>query len=310
MARLDLTLPPGRFVSGSLTEKVTTDMDRKPIEPEKQSYDFGMAFDKIDPTTGQPGAIVTTLNEILQFAAAGYQQHPGIVARINAYFQTFSGFSMKVSDGDKPSARTNEVNPNFAGKYILWFSTMLDVKTCDINNSPIDSASVKRGWFCDMTASVAINGRTDHNAGIYLNPEWIRLVAEGDEIVGGRSADSAFNGTAAAPAALPPGARPLGSTPATPAGLPGAGQAPATPAGLSTAGNAPQPVMTAPAAPSVAPVVGHGVPTSGAVGTGVPGIASPTEQHPPHPGIMTTPAPVAAPDAATPGLPTAVGLPQ
>ncbi len=325
MSSIDVQLPPGRFVSGSITERQTTDQERKPIPVENQTFDFGMAFDKFNPD-GSPGAIWTAVHQIANHAKTGYAQHPAIVQRIDQWLQTMAGgFSMKMSDGDKPSARTGEVNPNYAGKLLLWFSTKLPVRVCDANNIQIDPNSVKRGWFFDMTISTQINGRTDGNAGVYLNSEWLRLVGEGAEITGGRSADAAFGGAPAA-GALPPGATPVGSTPAAPAGAPATGlpggampAVPAQPAmatpGLPAAGNAPQPATMAPAVPQAAAVAGSGTANPGAVATGVPAIASPSNpapvQHPPHPGIMPgQAAPVAQAAPAVPAMPGAVpGMP-
>jgi len=38
------------------------------------------------------------------------------------------------------------------------------------DNVQIDPARIKRGWYIDVSGTSAINGNTDHTAGIYLNP--------------------------------------------------------------------------------------------------------------------------------------------
>jgi hypothetical protein len=100
----------------------------------------------------------------------------------------------------------------------------------------------------DIAGSVALNGLTDNNAGIYMNPGVVRLVAEGEEIVGGIDPQAVF-ANHAAPMQLPPGARPLGSAPTLPAGsgMPGVGM-PGMPAQPMQ-----QPVM--PAQPMQQPVM-------------------------------------------------------
>ena len=117
---------------------------------------------------------------------------------------------------------------------------------------------------------MAANGLVDNNAGVYMNPLCIRLIGEGDEIMGGMSVDQALASAPAAPTQLPPGARAVGSTPTAPAssgapgtGLPVAG-APAAQAGLPVAGVVPE--------TADAPAVGTGLPQHPQVlGGGLPG---------------------------------------
>jgi hypothetical protein len=272
--RMDFTTPVGRFVSGSLTEKRKTDNQNRPIEPEKQRYEFGLAIEKTEPS------LPALFQQIAAHAKAGYQAQPHIAQRIDTWFQTLSGFSMKISDGDAPNQR-GQVNENTKGCFVLWFSTSIEIKTCGPDNIQIDPSAIKRGWYIDVYGSCAINGLQDNNAGMYMNPEWVRLIGEGDEIVGGIDAATAF-GAPAAPAALPPGARPVGSVPPAPVGAPGGGMP----------GAVQQAMPGAPAAvPMPAPVPAATVPAAmpGAVPTQPPAqpqTASPGETHPPHPGIL------------------------
>ena len=51
--RVSIYLPPGRFISGSMTQVRTANARGKPIPPEKQQYEFGVAIRKDDPRTAQ-----------------------------------------------------------------------------------------------------------------------------------------------------------------------------------------------------------------------------------------------------------------
>lgn len=278
--------PVGRFVSGSLTEKRTTDNNNRPIEPEKQRYDFGLAIRKDDP--GVPGM----LQSIATAAKAGYPQRQDIQQRVDGWFQTMSGFSMKISDGDKPAVSTGKVNENTAGCFVVWFSTSMDILAANAQNIQIDAASIKRGWYVDVAASARANGLLDHNAGVYMNPSCVRLIAEGEEIVGGMNVETALQNAPTAPTQLPPGARPVGSTPQAPvsSGAPGTGLPGMVPAAPSVGaaplpGVAPVPTQAAPAPAQTAPAALPGVaPTQPPA---QPQTASPGDTgYPPHPGVM------------------------
>ncbi len=257
--RLNFHTPVGRFVSGSLTERRDKDQNNRPIEPDKQRFEFGVAIRKDDP------GLMPMLQQIGQYAKGAYSHAPAVVARIDQWFTTMHGFSMKVSDGDKPNAR-GVVNPNTVGCFVIWYNTSMDVLAANASNQQIDIASIKRGWYVDVASNVSINGLLDHNAGVYMNPNCIRLIAEGDEILGGLTVDAALENAPVASTQLPPGARPVGSTPQPPAssGAPGTGMAGLP--GVSQGGVA------------TAPVTGVG---------GLPGTETVSHtEHPAHPGIL------------------------
>lgn len=280
--KLQFNTPKGRFVSGSLTELVTKDRNGRPIDPDKQRREFGLAIPKDDP------ALPQLLQDIAAYAKSAYASHPVIQQRIDGWFQTMTGFSMKISDGDKPAVSTGRVNENTAGCLVIWFSTALSINVCGPDNVQIDPASIKRGWYIDVAGTCAVNNLTDHNAGIYMNPNWVRLREYGQEIVGGVDAATAFGGTTHA--ALGPA--PAGNVQGMPGGgMPGA-QQPAPMPGMPQA-NPTQPAATPPATPQQgAPMPGApaGMPQTGAAP--VPGgqTASPGEApqtgYPPHPGVM------------------------
>ena len=269
--------PVGRLVYGSLTDKRTKDSNDRPIDPDKQRYEIGVAFSKQDP------AFVPMLQGIAQHAKGFYAARaPHIAQKIDQWFQTLDGFSMKVSDGNKPNAR-GQVNKNTVDHWVMWFSTSIDIVGARVpDNAQIPLSDIKRGYYVDVAGTSAPHELVDHNAGVYINPVCVRLVGMGDEIVGSADPNELFANTPAP--ALPPGARPIGSAPAVPAssgtpgtamGMPGMG-APAVP-NASPAGM-PSSLPGAPAGmPGAAPVASQGTPT-----------ASPSN-FPPYSGMMGQP---------------------
>lgn len=229
-----LQLPVGRFVSGSLTEKRTTGHDGKPLAEDKQRFEFGVAVLKTDPALPQVFAALQAE------AMTQHGQYPAV-----QQFQ-LQGYSWKVSDGDKPNQR-GETNSDTAGCFVFWFSSGYPPRTCDQQNSNCDPSTIKRGYFVDVVFNVKNNGATGNQAGIYLNPEWVRLIAFGEEITGGRSAAEAF-ANAPVPTALPPGASPTPVAGHAAPGMPTTAPAP----GNVAPGAAQPPVNNA--APAPAPV--------------------------------------------------------
>jgi len=280
--------PVGRFVSGDLTRKRDKDKDNRPIDPDRQRYEFGLAISKQEP--GMQHVFAT----MAQAAKDGYTARSDIQARVDNWFQTLSGFSMKISDGDKPAASTGQVNQNTAGHWVLWFSTALDIKACDPYGQQIDIANIKRGYYVDVAASVAPNGLLDHNAGLYLNPEVVRWIAEGDVISGGIDIEAAMQNAPAVPQNLPPGARAIGASGMTPgAAIPGAAAAPTVP-GAPTAPGAnpatPAPAPITPGAPVGGPATAHvGAPATSTAYPGNPVGAPTAPSTQPYTGAMTPP---------------------
>jgi hypothetical protein len=266
----------GRFVSGSLTNKRTKDQDNRPIPEDNQRFEFGIAFEKTaiwnEVIAGQ---FWPYLSSALAADANGLQ-------RMQQWFQAPGAkgtFSMKINDGDAPNSK-GRVNENTKGCFVFWFNA-IDVKTCGPVNNDIDPAAIKPGFFVQVAGNIKSNGQPGDRAGIYMNGNIVRLVAEGDVISMGVDADTAFGGTTADSVQLPAGAKPLGAGAGADLPLPGGAPAPA-------------PAPTAPAAPPAPPAAPSAPPT-------VP--ASPSE---PHTGYMQPPAAPSAP-AAQPGLPPLPG---
>jgi len=231
MAIKGIYLPVGRFVSGSLTEPRTRDYQNRPIPEDKQRYEWGVAVPK--DATG----IQDVFNKLHEEAMTVHSQHPSVVAF------NLKGYSWKVNDGDEANAQ-GKVNENHQGCWVFYFSSSFPPNVVDVNNVKMDSRDIKRGYYIDMVFGASNNELTGDRAGIYLNPEFVRFVAFGEEIRGGRSAADAF---ANAPApVLPSGAS---STP-VPNGPPPSSGGPQG----ATGGGAVSPPASPPSAPAVGPV--------------------------------------------------------
>lgn len=293
--KFQFVTPVGRFVSGDLTKKRAKDKDGRDIAPDKQRFEFGIAFAKTDPAIG------ALIQQIAQYAYGEYgKTAPHIAQRVANWMQTLDGFSMKIANGDEPNAR-GQVNQNTAGHYVFYFSTSIDpIAAIAPTNAQIPPANIKRGWFVDIAGNVAINGLTDNNAGIYMNASVVRLVAEGEEIVGGIDPQAVF-ANHAAPMQLPPGARPIGSAPGLPpgSGMPGVGipqQQPAQmPPGQPMQMQPQQPAQMPGFMPPATPAPG-GMPQAAPAGmqpfgaaAGVNPTASPGNGYPAYPGVLGMP---------------------
>lgn len=272
----------GRLTHGSVTEKRTKDQDNRPIPEDSQRFEIGVAFEK--------QAIWPFLTETFYpYLATALSRDPNAMQRMQHWFSNLDGFSMKVTDGDKPNSK-GQVNDNTKGCFVFWFSA-IELK-CVAGPSAdalveIDPHEVKRGYYVQVSGNIKPNEQPGDRAGIYLNGNVVWLRAEGEVIAGGVDPSTAFAG--AAPAALPSGAQAydpskgaagsFGATP--PAGMPGGASPTQPPAGMP--GTAPVPGQAAPA----------GMPGQGGMPGAAPGgTASPSEpQTTPHPGFMSGPPP-------------------
>lgn len=229
--------PGGRIVWGSITERATHDYDNNPYEPGKGPFQFGLAIRK------DAQGMNELLTGLYNVAITGYPNKPGIHQRINNEFSSGfnrGDFSFKIKDGDKPNAE-GVVNPNTAGCWVLAFQTMLPIKATHYNlipgvpnNAEIDPKEVYRGAYADVHLSSSPNGKEDRTAGIYLNPNAVRLLGHGERIVGGISTEQAF-GSAPAPvmpvgaSAMPVGPAAGAAAPQVPGMTPQAPQVPQVP---------------------------------------------------------------------------------
>ncbi len=292
MAKKYIVTPAGRLIYGSTTELITKDIQNRPLPDNKHHYYVGVAFSKTDP------AVNAFLGEVMGYAASEYSAYPAIQTRIQNFLT--QDFSMKISDGDVPNKK-GTVNENAKGCWVVHMSSTFPIKCANSRNIDIPNEEIKRGFYVDVYVGLGSNGLTDDSAGIYINPQIIRLLGYGPEIFGGISAESAF---ANAPAQLPQGATalpqatqgfavPIQPQPAQqPAAFPGFAPQPQV-----------QPVQQQGFTPQVAQLAQVGLPpfaqnvnTGQPVQNGIPSIPglsttvlSGNPQHPPHPQILGFP---------------------
>ena len=279
--RIQVYLPTGRFVSGSMTEKRSKNNRNQEIPPEDQRYEFGVTLSKTAPETA---VFFQQLQAACHQAFVGKPQQATVGPYIDGWFTSMTGFSMKVTDGDKPAAATGKVNENTAGNYVVWFGSSFPPSCFDQAGQPVDAAAIKRGYFVDGMCGINANGNQPGDGiGIYMNPDLIRFIAQGDEIRGGPDFGAMLQNMPT-PGALPPGATPIGSPPT--------GVTPMQPAQAPMPAPAAAPPMP-PQAPAPAPAPAPATPPAPPAGGGLPGMSgapTPTSSggstHPPHPGIM------------------------
>lgn len=283
----------GRLVWGDLTHPRTKDFEGRPIPEEDQRIEFGVAYEKQAFWAWLTGEFYPNT---LMPALGGNQ---AAINAVNQWFQTFSGFSMKITDGDKPNTK-GVVNQNTVGHFVVKFNAY-DVPNCVVGEAytQIAATEIKRGYFVTVAGSIKFNEQQGDRMGIFVNAGNVWLRAEGDVIAGGVDAETAFAGMNAAAPALPAGARPLGAS----TGLPGA--APGAPAPTQAATGLPpgMPPAGAPAAaptPAPAPTLPGSAAPSAPVGA-APGTASPGGSAP-YTGAMDAAA-AGAPTPPLPGMP-------
>lgn len=244
--RLDLISSAGRIVAGNVAKANPLDMNGKPRT--KPQYFFALAIAKTDPNVG------ALMQAMYQFALQQYSQYSDVVRRIQLGLQPNTQFAWKIDDGDSPKLRDR---PGHAGCWIFKFSTTIAPRAVDRNNQLIDPTHIKTGYYADVAFSVSANGKTDHTAGLYVNPNFVRLLGYGEEIVAGPTAEQRFG---AAPAPQMGSSTPVAPAGAVPGGFPGGMGAPAqqqaAPAGFGAHPGASQ--QPAGAMGNVQPAMGHG----------------------------------------------------
>jgi hypothetical protein len=235
----------GRFVRGSLTQRNTKDPTGRVKPDEKQQYEFNVAFPKADIWPW----LSTEFYQKLMQALAGQQD---AMNRANIAFQQGfpkGVFSLKIYDGDTPNQK-GQVNPNTQGCFVMSF-TSRNVPQCVAGpaRTEVDASAVERGFFVQVNASMKYNSSQGDNTGVYLNTQLVWCVAEGERIAEmGIDPNEAFGAT---PAALPPGARPLGAGNGSAAAFGGA-PAPQQPQYAAPAPQQPQYAAPAPQQPQYA----------------------------------------------------------
>ncbi len=215
-----ILLPPSRIVEGNVYKPSNIGLNGQ-IKAKAEFY-FAMAIAKSEPRLGE------VFGAFLAEAKAGYAANQHILNRMVQRDQTgrefmnlAGGFAWKIADGDAPDRRER---PGQAGCWIFKSKTTWDIKVVDAQNVLINPALLRTGFWCDALVNIAPNGKLDHTAGVYVNPQFVRWLfpGYGEEIIPGPQADKVMG---AAPSQLPPGAQPQRvGQPGSPAGTgPGVG---------------------------------------------------------------------------------------
>ena len=293
--------PVGRLLKSYIFEPRQTDVFGRPKPQDKWRYEAWIAIRKDDPNFDGYWA---------QIAAIAQRDWP------NGEFNN-QAFSWKYKDGDGMTSKGTPYPAHCHGCHLLSFTSSFAPQVFNAQNQQIalENQAAKAGDYVEIYGNFKGNA-TPTKPGIFLNLNMIRIVAFGDAIVDGPSADQAFG---AAPAALPPGASVTPVSPAMAApGAPGMAPAPAVAPAAGLPGAAPvNPThAAAPSAPAI-PAVTNPVAPPAAVASPVatppaPGAATgyPSEGYTgymaPAPAAAPAVAPAAAPavaPAAAPGMP-------
>jgi hypothetical protein len=262
---INITLPPGRLVRGSLYKPTTTDMQGNPLVV-KNGQNAGQPREDwyceiaISKAGEQHWAHTTWGKDLYQVGATDF---PQAVQR--------QDFAWKVIDGD--STAMNQGNkvyrdiPGYAGCWVVRLSSGY--------KSPLFTGQagawvqqpqedfVKLGDFIQAAVTIKGNGQAQ-KPGVYINHSMFAFIGYGQRIVSGPDANSAGFGQAP----LPPGVM---ATPPAGAPMPAAPSTPPIP-GMPPAPGAPAPIMPPPAAPApAAPPLPAAAPADPLVG--VPGAA-------------------------------------
>jgi hypothetical protein len=286
----DFLLTGARFVLGSLTEKQTKDQQGR----DRQSPILFAAFavDKRTPgVDAHIGNIIGYARHTYGFVPNGQHvgprlQHPNFMAK--------SGFAWKLKDGDTDPAWSQR--EGCRGCWIFLCQTSLDtIRCCDSNNAQLDPRAIELGDWVEVFIGVTVNGEVGDTAGLYLNPNGVRLTHKGQRIIpAGQSFDQMFAQPAQMPIGYqPPAAAPVPSSWQQPAAPQGGYAPPAAPQGYPPQQAAPAPQQWQQAAPAP-----QGYPPQQQA---APGYAPPPA---PTPAPQAGYAPPVAHPGATPGMPT------
>ena len=284
------TLPVGRLVYGHPSKLIQkTDTKRQPVTKADGTpvmvRQFGVAYDK-----ATFNAHIWPIMYAAASGAFGGQQPP-------------PHFSYKFKDGDGVDRQGKPYNQRtgYAGHCVVHFETQFELIAYRQNPQTggwdqITENDYKTGDYIAVNCSIEGNKPTDptHTPGLFINPQGVLHMGNGEAIVNAPSADQMFGG--AALGALPPGALPPSSAPSIPAGAP-------TPPGFAGA----MPPAAAPAAVpgyGLPPAPGYNAPALAGYPTpGAPPAAPAAPAQPVYAAPQPGPAPVYQPAPAAPAAP-------
>lgn len=244
--RIEVLLPTGRVVQGSLYKAQDKDGDGKPLTVKSGpnqgkpaiKYFFAMAIAKGAEThwaSTEWGAKIWALGH--SSWPAGQAQAPT--------------FAWKIEDGDSgipnKKGKKNNTREGFPGHWVVSLSSGFPPRIYNSNGTVVlDTPDhVKLGYYVQVQCTVDSN-RSDMNPGLFINHGLVAFQGFGPEIHVGPDASAVGFGSAPAPAGM--SAIPLGGMSAP--GTPGAPPPPA-PAAAAPAAYVPPPA--APAAPAPSP---------------------------------------------------------
>ena len=172
-----MVTPTGTILYGHLKEKRKTDFSGRPIREEDQVFEFTLQIEKTNP------GVKDFLAQLYNFAMQEYSSKPQVQQWIG---QGISGaFSWKIKDNDL----TGKGDPNC---YQVAFRSKFAILACDKSNQQIPIDRIYDGCLCDVSFNAVINGQDREGyAGLYLNPQIIRFVADGNPR-GGVSIENQF----------------------------------------------------------------------------------------------------------------------
>lgn len=188
-----ITTPIGRVVQGDVFEAQTKNMAGQRLVDSRGNprvqYFVAVAVPK-----AEAAAIVAAIKKE---ADAGFRD--GEPSRDN--------FSWKYVDGDSAAENRRGNRPcdqeGFAGCYVFKFSSGFAPEVFDTSNSElIDPASIKRGDYVRIAATIKANGSQQY-PGVYLSHRAVQFVRSGEPIRSGVDAESLFGSPAPAPAPAP-----------------------------------------------------------------------------------------------------------
>lgn len=188
---IQLFTPAARIVSGNVQKPNPLDMYGRPRD--KPQYYFAVAFPKTHP------ACAGMFQAMHTFAAQQYQHFPDVLRRIDMLWTHGPkniGFAYKFEDGDIPHPQKG-LREGYAGCWIMKFTSTFPIRCCDAQDRPIAPEQVLTGYLVDVAFNVVANGKTDHTAGLFVNPVFVRLLSAAQPIVGGPQAGQVFAGRAA-----------------------------------------------------------------------------------------------------------------
>jgi len=176
--KVELLTPVGRLVQGSLYDPLTTDAEGNPNidkngEPYVE-YFFAMAIEKGQEKHWSE----TSWGQLIW--AMGHKAFPNIASSPT--------FSWKIKDGDStiqttPKSRRPCDYTGFPGNWVLCFKTRYAFSICNDNGqlALTEKDYIKLGYYVRVFAKVSGNGATQQ-PGVYLRPEAVALIGEGDVI--------------------------------------------------------------------------------------------------------------------------------